>query len=137
MVNARSKLFKPVLKKIKPENIFTEKTWLIVRIAFSFQLVCLGYLIFRASSITQTYNMLISIFSNFHLHGIGLEHMASQIVFYIGILVVVQIVQYCKNDQMIILKSNILVRAIFYCICFYLLIFYGASGGQEFIYLQF
>ena len=38
---------------------------------------------------------------------------------------------------MIILKSNILVRAIFYCICFYLLIMFGAGGGQEFIYFQF
>jgi len=108
-----------------------------VRIGFSFQLVCLGYLIFRASSITQTYNMLISILTNFQLHSVGLEHMASQIVFYIGVLVVVQIVQYCKNDQMIILKSNILVKAIFYCICFYLLIMFGAGGGQEFIYFQF
>jgi len=89
MVNARSKLFKPVLKKIKPENIFAEKTWLIVRIGFSFQLVCLGYLIFREQSIMQTYNMLISIFSNFQLHGVALEHMASQIAFYIGVLVVV------------------------------------------------
>ena len=35
------------------------------------------------------------------------------------------------------LKQPALVRALFYLICFYSLIFYGESDGKAFIYFQF
>jgi len=133
------RLIAPLLEGIRLiKNVFLAKVWFIVRVFFFFNLVSLGWLIFRAQSVTQAYNMLKSVVFNFELTpSIGLEYMALQIAFFVGFLLIIQIVQYWKNDLMIIRKSNPIIRASFYFVYFYLFIIYGAASGQEFIYFQF
>ncbi len=128
---------RPLTKRIHFKTVFTQKIWFLVRILFFFNLLNLSAMIFRAESITQVYDMLTSIILNFQFSGMGLENMALRIAFFIGVLLIVQIFQYHKNDLMLIQKSNIWLRVIFYYVCFYLLIIYGAGGGQEYIYFQF
>ena len=79
--------------------------------------------------------MVTSIFLNFHFAGVGF--MLLRMGFYIGVLLIVQIFQYYRNDLMVVQKSNPVLKAIFYHVCFYLLIIYGASAEQPFIYFQF
>lgn len=64
--------------------------------------------------------MFTSLIMNFQVLDTGLLHAVLKTVFYIGVLVAVQVFQYRKNDLMVIHKYNIWIKAIFYCICFYL-----------------
>lgn len=127
----------PLTVKIKSPAGLLRHLWFIVRVAFLFNLVCLPATAFRAPSIKQAYHMVLSIFMNFQPHDAELGRFLLRMVFYVGVLFIVQIYQYRKKDLMVIQKGNIWIRAIFYFICFYLLIFYGAGGGQEYIYFQF
>jgi len=128
---------RPLTTRIKFTTDFAQKVWFIMRIALFFNLIALPTLAFRAASVTQTYDMFSSLITNFQMPDTGLPHAVLKTVFYVGVLVTVQVFQYRKNDLMVIQKCNILIKAIFYCICFYLLIMFGAGGGQEFIYFQF
>lgn len=129
------RLLKPVLAKMpRPKNAVIGKAWFFLRIVFFFQLTCVGWLIFRAKSIGQILNMLGSFISNFN---VGLDMGFFSLIRLIWLLILVQIAQFIKNDQMIVYKSNILLKAVFYIIFFYSIVMYGASGGKEFIYFQF
>ena len=100
-------------KQMKPTSNFLD-------FALFFNLFALPILAFRAASVTQTYNMFTSLIMNFQVSDTGLLHAVLKTVFYIGVLVAVQVFQYRKNDLMVIQKCNIWIKAIFYCICFYL-----------------
>jgi len=121
-----------------PKNIFLDRIWFFVRIVFFFQFTCFGWLIFRAHSMRQLYEMTRSLFLNFlpqdysELGSAGLKFL-----FYAGILVAVQAVQYWRKDLMAVYKANYWFRTAFYYAVFLLLIFYGAYGKNEFIYFQF
>ena len=125
-------------KKLAKRSLSTNKVWRLVKIIIFFHLTCLGWLIFRAQSLNQIYQMLKSFFLDFHFHHFLTEEaMYLNLLFYSGLLILVQIFQYLKNDLMAVLRSKIIPRALFYFVCFYLLIIYGATGGKEFIYFQF
>jgi len=133
------RLLAPWLKLI-PEfkSKFFEKIWFIVRVVFFFQLICLGWLFFRARSMTQVFEMLKSIFLNFELiHGLGLKTVSLQLAFYLWLLLIVQFLQYKKNDLLFILKSKTYIKAVFYYVCVFLMFFYGVTVGRQFIYFQF
>ena len=133
------RLFKPLLEKVpNPKSILMKKVWFFIRVIFFFNLVCLGWLIFRAESLGQIFQMLRSIFFNFHIaHFVNLQDYGVKIVFYLCLLVMIQVIQYWKNDLMIIYKSNTVFRSFFYFILFVLIIIFGVTGGKEFIYFQF
>ena len=127
----------PLTMRIKFTENYAKRLWFFIRIAFWFNLIAIPTVAFRAVSATQTYNMFTSLFMNFQVSDAGLGQVILKMLFFVGVLVAVQIYQYHKKDLMVIQKGNIWIRAIFYLICFYLLIFYGVSGGQEYIYFQF
>ena len=127
----------PLTSRIKFSADFANKVWFFIRIAFWFNLIAIPTVAFRAVSVTQTYDMFTSLFINFQVSDVGLGKVIMKLLFFIGVLVTVQIYQYRKKDLMVIQRGNIWIRAIFYIICFYLLIIYGAGSGQEFIYFQF
>jgi D-alanyl-lipoteichoic acid acyltransferase DltB (MBOAT superfamily) len=109
-----------------------------LRVVIMFHLVVIGWLFFRSESITQAYEMLQGLVLNFTFTSPGaLVSISLSIFSHAIILLIVQGVQYWKNDLLIIRKSHVVVRALFYFVCTYLLIVYGASSGQEFIYFQF
>jgi len=133
------RLLRPLLKKIPiPKGIFTSKLWLYLRIFFFFQLVCIGWIIFRAVSITQLTEMVYGLLFNFNFASIlDLTDSLVKMAFFIGILLVVQFFQYWKNDLAVVLKSRVYIKVIFYFIIFYSVIFFGVTGEKEFIYFQF
>jgi len=133
------KLLQPLLSKIStPKNVIIAKLWFFVKVVFFFHIVCLGWLIFRAESMSQAFHMLHGMLFNFDLtRDVGQISIILQMVFFLGILLIVQSFQYLKNDLMIVLMANTPVRGMFYFICLCLLLIGGVSGGQEFIYFQF
>ena len=104
-----------------------------------YHLTCIGWLIFRAESFTQLTSLFNSLLFNFHVDQniLELRTMLKEILFYVWILIVVQFIQYKKNDLMHLMKTNYVTRAVLFYICFYLIIIFGVDGGQEFIYFQF
>jgi len=133
------KLIRPFLAKIPtPKNILTNKIWFSLRVFFFFQLVCLGWLIFRARSFDQILEMLEALLFNFRIvTGTGSLNLFIKLLFFIWLLTVVQLMQYIKHDLMIVYKKEVLFKTVFYIVCYYLLILYGVTGGNEFIYFQF
>ncbi|MFH1460663.1 MAG: MBOAT family O-acyltransferase [Candidatus Omnitrophota bacterium] len=133
------RMIKPLLVKfkgIKKKQI--ANLWHILKIIFFFHLIALGWLIFRAQSIEQFWNMFCSIifnvnlFSDINLLGLGLN-----IIFFTWILFLVQIMQIRTNQIMIIYKQNFIFKGIFYYLCFYLMLLYGVFEKKEFIYFIF
>jgi len=130
-------VLKPLLAKIRgPKSAFGQKLWLFLRIGFFFQLTSMGWLIFNARGVRQSFSMAYSIITNFK---INLDTLFCFINIFqlIWLLLLIQWMQFIEKDRMVIYKSNILVRAVFYIICFYAIVLYGAGGGKDFIYLQF
>lgn len=131
--------FKPLLfKKRSRHSTMTAALWRIVRIIFFFHVTCLGWLIFRAQSLGQAYDMLHSLFSNFTV--ISVSHfMTGQLALagYLWLLLAVQVWQAVQNDLMIIYKRGIVLKTVFYLLCFFLLAAYGVDGAKDFLYFQF
>ncbi|MEA1929217.1 MAG: MBOAT family O-acyltransferase [Candidatus Auribacterota bacterium] len=133
------KKIKPFLGKVRtPKSQSGIYISLFIRIIFFFNLTCLGWLFFRANSMSQAWYMFQGIILNFQfVPGTGIKYIFFYTVFYTFILIILQICQYPRRDLLFILNSNYLVRIFLYVICFYLLIIYGVTTGNEFIYFQF
>ncbi|MFH0732485.1 MAG: MBOAT family O-acyltransferase [Candidatus Omnitrophota bacterium] len=133
------KLLKPFLSAIKDiRNSLLAKIWFWVRVILFFHITCLGWLIFRVRSIPQLFQMGRSLFYQFDFSlDADLKNNASRIMFFICILLIVQLRQYYKNDLLVVLKDNSLFKGVFYFVIFYLLLMFGVEGGKEFIYFQF
>jgi len=108
-----------------------------VRIFLFFNLVSLGWLLFRSQSITQFLEMFQAIIYNFNIiPGIGLRSIGLNLIFYLSILLVIQTIQYLKSDLLIVLKWSMPIKATVHSVMFYLLVIYN-SPGYKFIYFQF
>jgi len=133
------RLLQPLFTKMpSPRGFVMRRIWSLTKVVFFFHLLCLGWLLFRAQSMTQVFNMLQSLVWNFRFaSGIGLEQIALKTIFFLWLLIVIQLFQYWKKDLMVMLKSHIVIRIAFCYICSLLLIIYGVSGAKQFIYFQF
>lgn len=132
------KLLEPWLKKIPtPKNRYLEKLLFAIRIFFFFNLICLGWLFFRAESLSQIGAMLKAIIFDLNLTlGAGLES-AINMIEIIWLLLIVGLIQFKKSDLMAIYKTNTCYRTLFYLVCFYLISVFGVNNAKEFIYFQF
>ena len=133
------KLLKPYFTTLsEPQSKLLRKVWHAAKIIFFFHLICLGWLFFRAGSLTQITEMLYAIFMKFHaISGLGLRESLEKIVFFTFLLLIVQLFQNTKKDLMTVLKAPVIARALFYLLCFYALTIFGDTGAKEFIYFQF
>ncbi|PIU42212.1 MAG: hypothetical protein COS99_01380 [Candidatus Omnitrophica bacterium CG07_land_8_20_14_0_80_42_15] len=59
------------------------------------------------------------------------------LLFYLWFLFIIKFVQYKKNDLNFILRAPTFVKIVFYYTSMFLLIFFGAVAGKQFIYFQF
>ncbi len=137
--------FLPLIEKnSSPKRIRIDKIWFFIRVMFFFHLVCIGWLIFRAQSMTQVFSMLYSLFFNFS----ALPDSAGLIfylLFFVFPLLIVQLFQHIKKDDlMIVMKWPAYGKAIFILAITYLYLYAIILGGKtliggggEFIYFQF
>ena len=100
----------------------------------TFHLVCLGWLIFRASSLEQAAGMLAAIV---HRPAIPTAAYLVPVALIIVPLLLLQFVQHAAGDLDVIFRAPWYVRSAFYTVCFYAIVLVGEFGGQQFIYFQF
>jgi len=105
-----------------------------VKVIFFFHLVCFGWLIFRAASLNQAVNMLMSLFSGFQFPPID---KFGRLLFFIAPLLVVEALQYRKDDLLAMLKLRPDVQIVSYLVMLYYLLFLGVTTSEEFVYFQF
>ncbi|MFC1577176.1 MBOAT family O-acyltransferase [Candidatus Omnitrophota bacterium] len=137
------RLMRPFLEKIPPlRNAFLNKLWFAARVVFFFNLVCVGWLIFRAQSIGQAIDMLKSLILNFHIaKGAGIKEMSYVMMAPLWCLLAIQFLQFKKNDLAspfkVFSKLPFYIKGIIYFAIYYVFMTQGVEGGKEFIYFQF
>lgn len=107
---------------------------------FFFHLVCLGWLFFRAQSLSQAVSFLKSLFQlQFAKPELLLwwNAVTAQILPYTALLLILETAVYWKKDDLAVLKWPAGVRSVLYLTMFYSMVLFGAVGGSEFIYFQF
>ena len=113
-----------------------EKIFKAIKIIFFFQLICLGWLIFRANSLHKACEMLHALFFQFHFN----ESLAFQFLGFITILLplgIIQIGQYYSNDLLYLFRRHWLIKTFAYSLMTYLILGWGVMKAEEFIYFQF
>jgi len=125
----------------QPENLrasSARRLISLIKAAVFFQIVCLGWLIFRAQSVDQILEMVQALL--FGWPGCSLQElwqMITRLAPYVVMLLAVQIYQSRAGDLMALYRSPVLIRGLFYCLCAALMIIGGVTNGQDFIYFQF
>jgi alginate O-acetyltransferase complex protein AlgI len=108
----------------------------VLKIILFFHAVVLGWLLFRAQSMSQAGQMLQALFFNFKI-----EHqdpaMWLKFLGFVAPLWLVQIGQFKSNDLMFLYKQHWLLKTAVYALMAYLLVGWGVMKAEEFIYFQF
>jgi D-alanyl-lipoteichoic acid acyltransferase DltB (MBOAT superfamily) len=99
-----------------------------------FQLVCVGWLLFRATSAHQAAERLMTIVSDFDLVAIG--DLFVRLSGYLAILLFVQIYQWFKGELLVLERAPTAVRGVVYGALVYLIVLHGGTS-DSFIYFQF
>lgn len=107
------------------------------RVFFMFQVTCLGWMIFRAESMTQFGRLLRAVFTDLGVPSRMTFYYAAQLVFYTWLMLLVQLLQRWSRDERGLLKLPGWILVPVVVAMFYSLLVWGAFGGQEFIYFQF
>ena len=128
------RLAEPWLKKIDPTEPVERACWKILRIVVTFHLVCLGWLLFRASSMEQAWGMLSAIWLR---PSIPLASMLLPVLICVVPLLLVQLAQHAAKDLEVVMRTPWYVRSVFYTGLFYAFVLGGQFEGSQFIYFQF
>ncbi|MCB0339348.1 MAG: MBOAT family protein, partial [Bdellovibrionales bacterium] len=123
----------PILNRSKFLNTFAGH---VVCVVIFFQFICIGWLLFRAESISQALEFIQLIVNEPRLS----NHTVSLTLTFLQFswpLLIVQGLQAKLSDYSIIEKSPVIVRIFVYLLMMFLMIFWGVDNGQEFIYFQF
>lgn len=109
-----------------------------LQIFLNYQIACIGWLIFRTSSIEQAWEMLKSIALNFHFTQlIALKVSIINFLAFTSILITIQIFQDWKNDTLIVLRLHPVFRYAYYSMLGALILAFGSFDERPFIYFQF
>ena len=98
----------------------------------TFHVVCFGWLFFYPVSAKKTGIALVKVFSDFQW-GAFITHFRVLLA-YIFVLVIVEIWQALKKDEFVLLKTNVVFKALFYWLTFWLLLGAGNRANLPFIY---
>ncbi len=128
------RLAKPLLDRVQPTTPVDAACWRALRIFATFQMVCLGWLIFRAESIEQLLGMLHAIVDRPAIP--TASYLLPILVITIPLLIV-QFAQYMTDDLDIVARTPWYVRSIFYTFLFYAIVLGAETGGSKFIYFDF
>ncbi len=101
-----------------------------------FHLVCLGWLLFRAESITQVWAMLAQVFTNFRLTDLSLYILVSA-AFYAGPLMLYEYWVERGGDLTRILARPWAARAALYSYLVLMMWYFPPEAARAFIYFQF
>jgi len=108
----------------------------LLQILLTFQLVCFGWLLFRAKTRGQGWDMLRRIAGDVRVTPFAVSGLA-MIAFYAGPLMVYEFWLERKGDPLRLLRINWLARGMVYCYCVFMLWFFPPPVSNVFIYFQF
>ncbi|MBF0253335.1 MAG: MBOAT family protein [Candidatus Omnitrophica bacterium] len=123
-------------------NNFTKRgnalLWIVLKWIVFFHIVCIGWLLFRAKSLHQAYEMFLSILHVRNITNIipSILTIRSLIVFLFP-LIIFEYIQYKRKDLYWTFKNKWFTQAFVYAFLIFLFITFGSGGGNEFIYFQF
>lgn len=128
----------PVLARVPvPSGRPVRWLWQGVRMVIFFHLVCLGWLIFRAHSLEQAGALLRAVLTLGEDGWGEAGFLAAKGAFFLWILWGVQAVQALWDDLDRVRRWGAGPRIALYSLCTLLIIIFGVTGGQQFIYFQF
>lgn len=129
----------PLLKRVfRTKNPVWLKVGIWSRIGIMFIFANIGWLIFRAQSVQQIWNMFTSMLFNSNLQPLGdIKRLLANVLFYAGPLVIIQFIQYTRDDLLVLHRSNAWVKGLVYFVLILIFLVAGVQSGQSFIYFQF
>ena len=117
----------------KPMNA----VWFVTRVFVMFQITCIGWLIFRADSLSQVVSFLNAILFNVG----GISDRAVYYMKYLGcyslLMLMIQVYNWSHRNQYAILQAPAIVKIATFVLMFYCMAVWGEYGTQQFIYFQF
>ena len=139
------RLLQPVLSRLVfPEKSLKARLWFLARVIAVFHLVCIGWIFFRAASLTQAFGMLIALTAFDPAAFTGMMPLMLQFVYLVFFLLLFQIWQFRTNDLTFILKWRPQAKFAAALTAFYLYLYMeilvnsvNRGGPREFIYFQF
>ncbi|MDP2654679.1 MAG: MBOAT family O-acyltransferase [Candidatus Omnitrophota bacterium] len=122
---------------IVPKSGWGKALWYAARVVFMFQLISIGMLLFRSiNGASVALHMLSSVIFNFTMSE-NVVPMISKTVYFIWILLAVQVIQYRTKDVLCVYKAHPVWKVLFYVVCIFYFTVYGVTNGNQFIYFQF
>lgn len=123
-------------QRFSPKGTVDSGKWLWLRRIWMFHLVCLAWLFFRASSLTQVWEMLTSMFTRFHWD-VQSVNMLTALVLFSAPLWFVQWLEVKTNDLSAATKLSLIPKTALYATMIIMFLALGNTGGGAFIYFQF
>ncbi|KPK36121.1 MAG: hypothetical protein AMK70_03500 [Nitrospira bacterium SG8_35_1] len=108
-----------------------------VKVIIMFHLACLGWLFFRAQSLSQAWQILYSMMTNFYYPGVPVVYSFYQIIFYTWLLLFIQMIQKIRDHEMGILHLPLQWRSCLIVGVLFSIIIFGEFKSEAFIYFQF
>jgi len=108
----------------------------LIRIVIMFQLVCFGWLLFRAESIGQVWAMMGRIVHDFHWTSFA-SSAFTMILFFAGPLMIYEFWLERRQDLLSLVRIDWRARAVVYSYCSLMLLFFPPPVSNVFIYFQF
>jgi hypothetical protein len=105
--------------------------------AVMFHLTCVGWLIFRAPSMTRLIDMGRALLVDFDASALDVTGLLVPTVLFVTPLVIIHALEARFNDTLVVRRLPLLVRYSVYSATFFLLMLFGNFGGSDFIYFQF
>jgi alginate O-acetyltransferase complex protein AlgI len=110
--------------------------WHFLKVIVFFHVTCLGWLIFKADSLSQIESMLRGLIFNFSF-SVYITKNILIILFFIWFLVFAEVLQKWKDDLEILRKSHWSLQSLSYVYMVFGIFVFGAPAGKNFIYFQF
>jgi D-alanyl-lipoteichoic acid acyltransferase DltB (MBOAT superfamily) len=108
-----------------------------IQIFLTFNLVCVGWLIFRSESLVQSLILIKSIFTDWNLSNDLIPIYLKQFLALSSLLFAHEIVEEIKNKRYAIMNSSKYIQYFLYTCMFIAMILFGQFGERKFIYFQF
>ncbi|MEI7542785.1 MAG: MBOAT family O-acyltransferase, partial [bacterium] len=132
---AGHRLIQPYLQKLfLNTNQLVKNMFSVLSVVVMFNLVCLGWIFFRAGNLTTAFSMIGKIVTDFGDINISV---VNELVVYIWVLIFVEVYQYFSDDLLAIYKTKPVIKWAFYFVCMLLMVVLGSYSGHSFIYFQF
>ncbi len=121
-----------------PQRGFGAGALKVFNIMLLFNFVALSGLLFRGQSMEQVGQMALGLATNLVLPGADwMADTLKAMLLFVLPLMIVDFMQYRSDDQLVVLRWPVPVRAAVYVVLFYSLTIFGVNYGQDFIYFQF